>query len=56
MTESKRHKYQGPGVLFQGTIGAQKRLRSAGLTVKRIGMYRGALGLVWEADTSDGKR
>jgi hypothetical protein len=50
------HKYQGPGVMFQGTIGAQKRLASAKLEVKRIGMYRGGLGFVWEADTDDGKR
>lgn len=44
------------GVAFQGTIGAQKRLASCRLEVRRIGMYRGCLGFVWEADTDQGKR
>lgn len=45
-------KHQGTGVTFPGTIGAQKRLASVipRLTLVKIGMYRGGLGFVWEAD------
>lgn len=56
MPKTKQHKHQGTGVMFQGTIGAQKRLASCHLTVLHIAMYKGGLGFVWEADTDHGKR
>jgi hypothetical protein len=50
---SKQQKHKGANVVFQGTIGAQKRLASCGLTVVHISMYRGGLGFAWEADVTD---
>jgi hypothetical protein len=39
-----------------GSMAATKRLRSCGLTVVRIAMYKGQRGNIWEATTSQGKR
>ena len=56
MPMKPKQKYQGQWVIFQGTIAAQKRLKSARMEVLRIAMYRGMMGQIWEADTDHGKR
>lgn len=52
----KPHRYEGPGVMFQGSICAQKRLQSAGMVVLEVRMYKNQLGQCWEARTNRGRR
>jgi hypothetical protein len=56
MSNTKQQHDQHSGVAFSGTVGAQRRLTSAGLVVHKLSMYRGRIGRVWEAETDKGPR
>lgn len=52
----KPHRYEGTVVSFRGSIGAMKRLQSAGMVVLEVRMYNNQLGECWEAKTDRGAR
>lgn len=42
--------------VYIGSVAVSKRLRSCGLLVSKVEMYRGDRGNIWEATTNDGRR